>query len=94
MPSHTFLARARDSGLGKFLIPSHVLDPYVVFPPWGEVVREARPVSFNWPSTPQFGQPSKFAPAGRALRAQWKKKKNLGTRGEEPCLSVCQSVSL
>ncbi len=30
--------------------------------------------SFNWPSTPQFGQPIKFAPAGRAPRAQWKKK--------------------
>ena len=24
------------------------------------------PFWFNWPSTPQFGQPSKFAPAGRA----------------------------
>ena len=47
MPSHTFLARARDSGLGEFLIPSRVLDPYVVFPPWGEVVREARPVSYT-----------------------------------------------
>ncbi len=29
---------------------------------------------FNWPSSPQFGQPSKFAPAGRAPRAQWGKK--------------------
>jgi len=47
MPSHTFLARARDSGLGEFLIPSRVLDPYVVFPLWGEVVREARPVSYT-----------------------------------------------
>jgi hypothetical protein len=26
--------------------------------------------SFNRPSTPQFGQPSKVAPAGRALGAQ------------------------
>ena len=30
---------------------------------------------FNRPSTPQFGQPSKVAPAGRAPRAQWKKKR-------------------
>ncbi len=35
---------------------------------------------FNWPSTPQFGQPSKVAPAGRAPRAQWKKKE-LGNKG-------------
>jgi hypothetical protein len=32
------------------------------------------PILFNWPSTPQFGQPSKFAPAGRAPRAQEKKR--------------------
>ena len=30
--------------------------------------------SFNRPSTPKFGQPSRVAPAGRAPRAQWKKK--------------------
>ncbi len=48
--------------------------------------------SFNWPSTPQFGQPSKFAPAGRAPRAQWKKKE-LGNKGWKN-FSVCQSVSL
>ena len=30
---------------------------------------------FNRPSTPQFGQPSRVAPAGRAPRAQWKKKR-------------------
>jgi hypothetical protein len=35
---------------------------------------------FNRPSTPQFGQPSRVAPAGRAPRAQWKKK-NLGNKG-------------
>ena len=33
MPSHTFLARARDSGLGEFLIPSRVLDPMWSFRP-------------------------------------------------------------
>ena len=42
---------------------------------------------FNWPSTPQLGQPSRVAPAVRAPRTQWKKK-NWGTRGEEPCPSV------
>ncbi len=31
----------------------------------------------NWPSTPQFGPPSRVAPAGRAPRAQWKKRMNL-----------------
>ena len=52
--------------------------------------------SFNWPSTPQFGQPSKFAPAGRAPRAQWKKKrireqgvKNLVRQSVSP--SVCNA---
>ena len=41
-----------------------------------------------WPSTPQFGQPSRVAPAGRAPRAQWTKKRSKGERGVEICLSV------
>jgi hypothetical protein len=37
--------------------------------------------SFNWPSTPQFGQPSKFAPAGTiGPRALSGKKKRIGVK--------------
>ncbi len=51
------------------------------------------PLLFNWPSTPQFGQPSKFAPAGRAPRAQWKRRKELGNKGWTN-FSVSPSVTL
>ena len=46
---------------------------------------------FNRPSTPQFGQPSRVAPAGRAPRAQWKKKRSKVTGGVEICPSVCNA---
>ncbi len=39
----------------------------------------------------QFGQPSKFAPAGRAPRAQWKKKR---IREQGVNKFLCQSVRL
>ncbi len=90
MPSHTFLARARDSGLGEFLITSHVLDPYVVFPPWGEVVRET-----GWSRS--IGHPplSSASPVNLRLRVgprALSEKKRIREQGVKNL--VCQSVSL
>jgi hypothetical protein len=57
-------------GRKDLLIPHQSSKKKKVF--WSD--QPPRPSSFNWPSTPQFSQPSKFAPVGRAPRAQVKKR--------------------